>query len=690
MIIHLEEGGLFLDISARKGSPAELINFSAHKLNDPDDGKNIRRRLVEVHIVGGNLDTHHARKHNGSSLGGKLSYVSHEISEEASGRRLTLLQECDGITVESEYSLYKDIPCVRCRSRITNNSSEEIVLEYISSFCMYAVPIENWENNAKVFIPHNSWTNECSWREFPLSELGLTQSGDFTLKRVACENVGSWSTAEYLPMGILKDSCAGNTYFWQIEHNGSWEWEIGDYEKSLYLLLFGPTGEQGAFYKRLCPGESFESVPAAVGAVIGDEETAMQQLTRYRRVIRRRDTDNKALPVVFNDFIAFSSSPSAEKEYPLIDAAAAAGCEIYCIDAGWYDTGDWWDKVGEWQVCRERFPDGLKCVTDYIKQKGMIPGIWLEPEVMGTACPSAEKLPDDWFFCRYGKRVIDNRRYLLDFRNPNVRDYINNVIDGLIRDYGIGYFKLDYNVDAGVGTEINADSFGDGLLGHNRALLNWARELFERHPGLIVESCASGGCRMDYGMLSIYSMQSVSDQSDYRKVARIISMSATAITPEQAGIWSAPKDPENKEAAAFHMINTLLARIHQSGRINELSDGVFATVKNGIEVYKNTIRNNLPDMLPIWPLGFADANAENLCYGLIKNNSKTGYLAVWHLTGERTLTVPLKKYGVTDISLLYPTELPYSFSFSSGKLNLNFPADYTARLFKFKLNNAIC
>ena len=79
---------------------------------------------------------------------------------------------------------------------------------------------------------------------------------------------------------------------------------------------------------------------------------------------------------------------------------------------------------------------------------------------------------------------------------------------------------------------------------------------------------------MDYGMLSIYSMQSVSDQSDYRKVARIISMSATAITPEQAGIWSAPKDPENKEAAAFHMINTLLARIHQSGRIDELSDGV--------------------------------------------------------------------------------------------------------------------
>jgi alpha-galactosidase len=70
---------------------------------------------------------------------------------------------------------------------------------------------------------------------------------------------------------------------------------------------------------------------------------------------------------------------------------------------------------------------GLKFLLDQIRQAGMVPGLWLEPEVAGPKSLLAQK-PDDWFFVRHGKRVLKNSRLLLDFRNPQVRSYLDEVI----------------------------------------------------------------------------------------------------------------------------------------------------------------------------------------------------------------------------------------------------------------------
>lgn len=98
--------------------------------------------------------------------------------------------------------------------------------------------------------------------------------------------------------------------------------------------------------------------------------------------------------------------PYDRKELPLIDKAKEAGCEYFCVDCGWYSAGFWWDGVGEWLPSKERFPGGLKEVMDYIRSKGMVPGVWLELEVMGIKCPKADKVPDDWYFMRHGKRFM--------------------------------------------------------------------------------------------------------------------------------------------------------------------------------------------------------------------------------------------------------------------------------------------
>ena len=350
---------------------------------------------------------------------------------------------------------------------------------------------------------------------------------------------------------------------------------------------------------------------------------------------------------------------------PVIDKAAEAGAEYYCMDAGWYADGGWWDTVGEWQPCGWRF-------------KGMVPGIWLEIEVMGINSPVVKNFSDDCFFMRHGKRVIDHGRYQLDFRNQKVRDYATSVVDRLIADYGIGYLKIDYNIDAGSGTEVNADSFGDGLLSHNRAHLSWIEEIMDKYPELIVENCSSGGLRMDYAMLGLHQIQSVSDQEDYRHNAVIAANCATAVLPEQGAIWSYPMAKGDKNEAPFNMINSMLCRIHLSGEITELSDKQFAYVKEGVDCYKK-LRNSIGKSCPSYPLGLNENFKDFATVAYAGEDG--GYLSVWRLDGENdTIKIPL---SCSSVQVLYPSDSTARASTDNACLSVTLPDKYQAVILKY-------
>jgi alpha-galactosidase len=309
-----------------------------------------------------------------------------------------------------------------------------------------------------------------------------------------------------------------------------------------------------------------------VGCVRGGFEQAVAALTQYRRVAcLQTRADTRKLPVIFNDYMnCLLGDPTTAKEWPLIDAAAEAGCEYYVIDAGWYAelSEDWWGSVGAWQPSKTRWPGGLQQVLDRIRTKGMVPGLWLEPEVIGINSPLKNK-PDAWFFQRHGKRVIDHSRYLLDLRNREVRAYLNGVVDRLVGEYKIGYIKMDYNVDGLEGTEYLADSAGQGLLEHNRALLTWLDDVLARHPDLTIENCGSGGGRMEYAMLSHLQLQSSSDQEDYRLYPRIEVGESAGVLPEQLAAWSYPLGSSGTDAASFNMVNAEQHRVYhvEAGRV---------------------------------------------------------------------------------------------------------------------------
>lgn len=681
--IKFEHEGLVAEIGVSAEGEVFLFNLSRRKLERPEPL--YPYRLCELQMAGFNQADHHGSKHTATGPGRLFRYESHEFSEKARGTELVLKQRFEDFELIYHLLFIKGLPAVESYAELINHGSETAPqLEYLSSFSLAGLSRGSSlprDKGAKVHVPHSTWFGECQWRSYSLNELGYFITCEpQSNKRIAFSNTGSWACKEYLPMGVFEHEELG-TVAWQINSPASWAWEISDFGHELYLKLSGANYSENFFARKLRPGERFVSDRACVCFAEGGFEEAMRIMTQYRRASRRPNPDNQAPKAIFNDYMnCLWGNPTLEKEYPLIDAAAELGCKYYTIDCGWYDSGFWFDSVGEWLPSPERFPDGIEPLLAYIRKKGMKPGLWLEIEVMGTRCPLADQVPASWFLQRDGRPLIAEGRYFLDFRNPEVRAHADRTVDRLVRDYGVDYIKNDYNVDCGPGSDFKADSPGDGLMRHSRAFLAWLDGVLGRYPELVIENCSSGGMRMAPPFLQRLSLQSVTDQTDYLKTAAIACNACTALPPEQAALWSYPLAEGDEEECIFNMVNAMLLRIHQSGHVSELSPERFALVREGI-FYHHKIANKLKEALPFWPSGLADFNSPYLSFGLERGGE--GWLAVWNI--RETEAFGLRLPGWREVQAAYPANRRTDFSFdrAEGLLQLRLEPK-TARVFYLK------
>jgi alpha-galactosidase len=614
--------------------------------------------------------------------GDRLQFAGKRVEPTAKGQRL-ILSHVDtqlSLKVDSIYESFDGAPMVRRWTRVENTGTTPVGIDFVSSAMLHGMAdSRNYDQELRIHVAFNSWMAEGQWKSFKPSEMGFIDNARTNWSEASAYSVGSWSSEKYLPMAMVENTTLGLIWFWQIEHNGSWYWEIsneasrGFRADDLYAYLGGPDDLHADAWKNLQPGQSYETVPVAIGCLKGGFGDAVDALTRYRRIACERPQVNREkCPVIFNDYMnCLFGDPTEAKELPLIAATAAVGCEYYVIDAGWYAEAheDWSQTIGAWQPSATRWPHGLKFVLDEIRKAGMTPGLWMEPEVAGVHSLLAAK-PDSWFFMRHGKRVLKNSRYLLDFRNPEVRAYLEAVFDRLVGEYGVGYIKLDYNVDSLQGTELNADSFGQGLLEHNRALVAWLNRQLDRNPSLILENCGSGGGRMDYAMLSCLQIQSMTDQEDYRRLPGILVGASAAVLPEQLAIWSYPIQTSGADEASFNMVTAMLCRIHQSGRIDKLSAEALAQVREGIRVYKETIRKHIANAVPIYPLGRPDVNDPKSPIALGMRSPGKTLLSVWRLTGDSTVQIPVAS---ASAELLYPSNLGIQIRAEANLLSVTFP-----------------
>lgn len=246
---------------------------------------------------------------------------------------------------------------------------------------------------------------------------------------------------------------------------------------------------------------------------------------------------------------------------------------------------------------------------------------------------------------------------------------------------------MDYNIEPGIGTEYAAESPGEGMLAHERAYLQWLDGLFEKYPELVIENCSSGGLRIDYAMLSRYSIQSTSDEEDYRYYATIAANSPSGLTPEQSAVWSYPLPEGDREATVFNMVNAMLLRIHQSGRLDKISKEEKALVKEGLDCYKS-IRGDIKNALPFWPLGLSAFDDEWVALGL--RTEEKIYLSVWRRSGNMpcvSIPIPEGKGKAAKVVCRYPSfnTNACEWNRAAGTLSVNFERENMARFYEIKL-----
>ena len=647
--------------------------------------------MTEVSIAGENKISESGIKLCASTEGYRMKYVTHIIDNNT----LTIYQESELVGATTVFEAYDDTNTIAVHTEIKNISNRDIVAEEVSSFVMGGISPGGFDNVDNMYITTfvQSAHTECQPLRQSFGDYGFfsdTAQSD-AKKRISFANVGGWSTKERLPMAIIENTESKSYLMFQIESSNSWYFEISDNHRDMYLYTGSANLPNCGWCKKLSPDETYTSVTTAIAAsdtlngVVGE-------MTKYRRHICGLSECDSHLPSIFNEYMHLSwDSPTEDNTKIYAPVAAKTGVEYYVIDCGWHNEEPGniiYPYVGHWKESKSRFPNGMKATLDFVKSLGMKPGLWIEPEIIGCQCKEMQEYyDDDCFYQRNGGRVTVFNRQFLDYRNPKVIEYMSETIRRMVEDYGAKYIKCDYNQDPGIGTDLDASSYGEGLEKCNMAFLSWVESMKEKFPDVIFEACASGGMRMDYKTLSVYSLVSTSDQIKYDKYPYIAANVLAAVLPEQAAVWSYPVGECNKEEITdrqiiVNMINSFLGRMHLASHLDYMTDEQIALVREGVQYY-NMLTEIKKTALPYFPFGFTKFGEKKVACGL--QNSSSIYLACWNLDNKgATISIPLDR-EIASATIGYPSAPNSKLSYSENTLNVKFDEGISASFIEINL-----
>ena len=333
------------------------------------------------------------------------------------------------------------------------------------------------------------WGNEFGKCNFNIDK----EKEDFYI-----ENTRGRSSHDYHPFLILEFE-DGNKALLGYAWSGNWYFHISKQGR----ILVGQTKKM--FTKMLEPKQELKT-PSVLIAFCNKEEkrSLVSHLHQFlRRYWIPNNSASRELMVEWNHWWTYEDVEINEEVFLRnVDVAHELGFELCTLDAGWYgDTKTHWSKQqGDWKlVNKEKFPNGLRYLADYVHDRGMKFGIWLEPEALGFY----SKLRKD---NQVIEALIDGNAYespYICLGNPDGARLIYKFITELVEETNADFIKLDFNLDPEYGCNRidHGHGQGDGLFQHYREYYRILDAVRERFPNLIIENCASGGLRCDFGML---------------------------------------------------------------------------------------------------------------------------------------------------------------------------------------------
>ncbi len=574
--IGLSSAGLVLELEVRQGLTIRRCGRGGARAWT---GEQPTSPVFSAHVDGQRMD--------GQTPG--LVVRSAEVMEPEPGvdhLRVEMVHEPRGIAVEVHFVLYRDQALLEAWTTISNRGSGAVRIERLDS-----ISLDVREGAHELMYFTGAWGREFEPVRAPLT--GPVRLGSRS---------GRSSNGTHPWFALFRDD--GEVLAGSVMWSGNWAVRFEPLDRGGYRLRCG-LPEEG-FSKQLLPSETMESPHVALA--LGGDAGLNTVSTRYARVWRRhwapRNELSTSLPVEWNHWWPYEDEEiSSEVFRRNADVAREIGVDVCTLDAGWFGPpqGHWYDYRGDWDVVNtERFPEGIRALSDYVHEGGMSFGLWCEIEAVGHRARLAEEHPE-LLALRSGEPL----GYVC-FGCPAAREWALRTLERLITEYRCDWIKLDFNVDPGPGCdrEDHGHGRGDGLYEHYRGYYQVLERLRARHPQVVLESCSSGGLRIDLGLIRRTHLTFLSDPDWPEHGLQLRWGASTMLAPDACLHWSWSEwrtehprqtfDPRSPELAPhqldYYTRIGMLGAFGLSQRLPELPGWVADRLRWHVNLYKDVVR----------------------------------------------------------------------------------------------------
>ena len=423
---------------------------------------------------------------------------------------ITLSDPLYPVTVHLYYLAYDDVDIIESWTDITNGEKKTVTL---TQFYNPLLPVRR----GNVYWSHfnGSWASEGQLIELPLQN-GLAE----VKNKDGLRNAATDRSDIMLSLDGPARENEGDVIAAALCYSGNFRITIDTNESDYHQYFAGINPDNSEYH--LKRGETFTTPHSAYSYSSRGTNGATQAFHRWARRYQLRHADQERM-ILLNSWEGVYFDINQEGMDQMMKDIAAMGGELFVMDDGWF--GDKYPRnndsssLGDWVVDTRKLPDGIPGLLRDAKKNGVKFGIWIEPEMANTVSELYEAHPD-WIIKAPGREPVQGRggtQVVLDLTNPKVQDYAFSIFDNLLSNYPeIAYIKWDANAPVmNHGSQyLPMDEQSHLYIKYHEALIQLCQRIRAKYPDVVIQDCASGGGRANYGLLPYFDEFWVSDNTD--------------------------------------------------------------------------------------------------------------------------------------------------------------------------------
>lgn len=451
-------------------------------------------------------------KHADGNMSTQMEVVSVSTNQEKQSTLTTvhLKDKVYPFYVDVHYKAYQDVDMIETWTEISHTEKKPV---YLSQFSSAYLPIRR----GNVWLSHlsGSWANEGQLTQEPL------QPGMTVIKNKDGVRNSHTSHAEVMfSLDGKPQENTGRVIGAALCYTGNYKLKI-DTDDSDYHQFYAGINEENSSYM-LSKKEVFRTPAVALTYSDKGLSGASRNFHKWGRTYKLAH-GNVVRDILLNSWEGVYFDINQKGMDQMMSDIASMGGELFVMDDGWF--GDKYPRkndsssLGDWVTDKNKLPEGIEGLIRDAKKHGIKFGIWIEPEMANTISELYEKHPE-WILKAPQRDPVLGRggtQVVLDLANPEVQDFVFKVVDDLMTQYpDIAYIKWDANMAImNHGSNyLTADKQSHMYIEYHKGFESVCQRIRAKYPDLVIQACASGGGRANYGYLPYFDEFWVSDNTD--------------------------------------------------------------------------------------------------------------------------------------------------------------------------------